>query len=405
MLQKNNPAFRFLFLGRISDVFASSVIFFSLLKWIELQSNGTAAFTFFYIAYYLPVTFFALPIGAWISNKTLQKVMAYSNLVRVAVIIIFFIGLPLFSYQWAYLFLIIVSILDLFFMPANQSLLPHIVENEDRPSANSLLQLGYTVVKIVGQIFTAFMIKLSVSPPLLLIVSAILLFLSYIFIRQIKPLVKIKQKEKKRPSTLMFEGLTYILTNTKLKLLFSFLALAIFFISSVDLILISFLTERLAVGVENLSFIGTSSLIGIAIGAMFAPNWYRRFERKWLIISPIFALCVSIVSLIFITNWLLILPLFFIQGIAVGCHQVTLVTYLQDTVPIEHHTRTFSLFQMISSSMALPGVLLIGVLLNKMGVLNTIGLFSAILTIIGISGIFVFPKLGRGYVRSHVDAS
>ena len=405
MLFINNPAFRFLFLGRISNVFADSVIFFSLLKWIELQSNGTAAFTFFYIAYYLPITFFALPIGAWISDKTLQKIMAYSNMIRVAVVSIFFLFMPFSPYQWAYLLLIIVSILDLFFMPANQSLLPHIVEDEERPSANSLLQLGLTAVKILGQIFTAFMIKLSVTPPLLLIVSAVLLFLSFIFIRQIKPLVKIEQTEKKHPSTLMFEGLKYILTSAELKLVFSFLALAIFFISSVDLILISFLTEILAVGVENLSFIGTSSLIGIAIGAMFAPKWYRRFERKWLIITPLFALCLSIVSLIFITNWLMILPLFFMQGIAIGCYNVTIVTYLQDTVPLEHHTRTFSLFQMISSSMALPGVLLIGILLNKMGVLSTIGLFSAILLIIGISGIFVFPRLGKGYAKKHEQAS
>ena len=405
MILKNNPAFRYLFLGKISSVFADSVMFFSLLKWIEIQSNGTGAYTLFFVAYYLPITFFALPIGTWIENKTLQKVMVYSNVLRITVIAVFIILLPLISYQWAYLLLIMLSILGLFFMPANQSLLPHVVKIAERPTANSFLHVGLTAVKICGQIFTALMIKLSIQPILLLLMSATLLFLSFIFINQIKPLIKQERKEKQRPFTLMSEGIKYIIHHPQLKALFSFLALAIFFISSVDLILINFLTEGLLVGVENLSFIGTASLIGIAIGAAIAPRWYRQVERKWLIIAPQFALSISIGCLFFISNWLQILPLFFMQGIAVGCYNVTIITYLQDTVSSENYTRTFSLFNMISSSMALPGVLLIGVLLSKVGVLNTIISFSGILFIIGISGIFVFPRLGKGYSKDYIQAS
>jgi len=405
MLLANNPAFRFLFLGRISSVFADSVIFFSLLKWIELQSNGTAVYTLFFIAYYLPVTFFALPIGTWIGDKTLQKVMSYSNIIRVAVLIIFIMIMPNISYQWAYLLLCILSVLGLFFMPANQSLLPHIIKNEERPTANSLLQLGLTAVKILGQIFTAVMIKLSITPSLLLIASAVLLLLSFIFITQIKPLIKLENIEKQRQLTVMFKGIKYVTTHPQLKPLFAFLALAMFFISSIDLILISFLTDILLTGVENLSFIGTSSLMGIAIGALMAPKLYQNVERKWLIISPLFALFISIGGLFFVANWLMILPLFFLQGIALGCFNVTFVTYLQDVVSSENYTRTFSFFNMISSSMALPGVLIIGVLLSKIGVLNTILSFSGILLTIGIFGFYLIPRLGKGYVKNHAEAS
>lgn len=405
MLLINNPAFRFLFLGRISSVFADSVIFFSLLKWIELQSNGTGAYTLFFVAYYLPVTFFALPIGTWIGDKTLQKVMSYSNLIRIAVLIIFITIMPNIVYQWAYFLLCILSVLGLFFMPANQSLLPHIIENDERPTANSLLQLGLTAVKIFGQIFTALMIKLSVKPSLLLIASAVLLFLSFIFIRQIKPLIKLERTGNQRQLTLIVEGIMYIIAHPQLKSLFSFLAFAMFFISSIDLILIAVLTDILLTGVENLSFIGTSSLIGIAIGAAIAPKLYQNVERKWLIISPLFALFVSIGGLFFITSWVMILPLFFLQGIALGCFNVTFVTYLQDVVSNENYTRTFSFFNMISGSMALPGVLLIGVLLSKIGVLNTILSFSGILLTIGILGIYLIPRLGKGYARNHAEAS
>ncbi|GAV13143.1 MFS transporter [Paenibacillus sp. NAIST15-1] len=148
-----HKAFRQLFAGRILSVFADSILFFSLLKWIEIKSGGTESFTFFYVAYYLPIVLLALPAGAWISGKTLQHVMAWSNVVRMIGMILFFFFSDLIPMPWVYVLLITESIVGLFFMPANQSLLPQIVSERERPSANSWLQMGYTVVKNIRSNF------------------------------------------------------------------------------------------------------------------------------------------------------------------------------------------------------------------------------------------------------------
>ncbi|MCJ8006032.1 MFS transporter [Lederbergia wuyishanensis] len=399
LLLKENSAFRNLFIGRILCIFADSVLFFSLLKWLEVQSTSGNDFTLFYIAFYLPVFLFALPIGAWINNKTLQKVMMYSNLVQVFMISLFLLFIPYMLYQWAYLLLIFISILGLFFVPANQSLLPHIVGNDDRPKANSLLQLGYTAVKIIGQVFTATMIKVSFTPATLITISIVLLIVSIFFINNIKPFVKRDQTIKHSQWKLIIEGVSYITKHPKLKALFLFLALAMLFATSVDLILISYLSDILHVGVENLSFIGTASVCGIAIGATIVPKYYKKIEKKWFMIPPLFALSISIGSLFFITNWVLILPFFLIQGIALGCFNVTFVTYLQDVVSSENYTRTFSLYNMIFSSMALSGIMMTGLFINKIGVLNTILVISFILFVIGIVGIYFTPKLGHGQLK------
>ncbi len=103
----------------------------------------------------------------------------------------------------------------------------------------------------------------------------------------------------------------------------------------------------------------------------------------------------TIGSLFFITNWIFILPMFFIQGIALGCFNVTFVTYLQDVIPNENYTRTFSFYNMLSNATALPGLLVTGVLLNKFGVLITILVVSGMLLSVGIFGLFT-PKLGKG---------
>lgn len=395
MLLKENSAFRNLFIGRILCIFADSVMFFSLLKWIEVRSGSHGDFTLFYLAFYLPITLFALPIGAWINNKTLQKVMFNSNIIQITMLLIFLLSYSYLAYQWVYILLIMISVLQLFFIPANQSLLPHIVGNDDRPKANSLLQLGYTAIKICGQIFTAFMIKLSFTPISLISVSVVILIISLFFIRNIKPLIKSEGIGKQSQLKLMREGISYIINKPPLKSLFIFLALAMFFATSVDLILVSFLSDILLEGVENLSFIGTASLCGIALGASLVPNLYKRIERKWLIITPLFALSISLGSLFFITNWIVILPFFFIQGIALGCFNVTFVTYLQEIISSENYTRTFSIFNMISSSMALPGIISTGILLNQIGVLYTILILSGTLFLIGILGIFLTPRLNK----------
>ena len=127
MLILTNRSFRNLFSGRLISVFADAMIFYSLLKWIELQSGSSDSFTLFFIAYYLPVAIFGIPVGSWIEGRTLQKVMILSDALRVAMLCIFPLIMYFAPYQWTYLLLFVLSVLQLFFIPANQSLLPHVV--------------------------------------------------------------------------------------------------------------------------------------------------------------------------------------------------------------------------------------------------------------------------------------
>src|SRR5699024_6621063 len=171
----------------------------------------------------------------------------------------------------------------------------YVCSTDLRPKANSLLQLGFTMVKILGQIFTAVAIKIAMPPNLLLIFSAVLMVISVLFIRIIKPAVRDTSNEEKGQWKLTKEAVLYITGQPILRALFLFLTLGMFIVSSVDLLLIHFLTDYLSTGVENLSFIGTASLIGITVGAVLTPRWYKQTdEKKWLILPLFFMLSLSI---------------------------------------------------------------------------------------------------------------
>ncbi|GEN82739.1 MFS transporter [Sporosarcina luteola] len=396
MLIIRNRSFRNLFFGRLLSVFADAMIFYSLLKWIELQSGSSDSFTLFFLVYYIPVAIFGIPVGSWIEGRTLQKVMIASDALRVAILCIFPLMMYFAPYQWAYLLLFVLSLLQLFFIPSNQSLLPHVVSADDRAKANSLFQMGFTVTKIAGQIFTTFLIKLLFPIPVLLIIAAGLLFLSLLFIRRVLPFIVNKQNAQRGKLQMMKEGLLYVWNQRKFKTLFLFLTLAMLVATSVDLVLLSFLTDVLAVGVENLSFIGTASLLGILLGAFLAPKLYPKLDRKWMLIPSLFAVGISVGSLLFITNWQWILPFFFLQGIALGGFNVTIVTYLQDEVDNDYYTRTFSLYHMITTSVALPGIIATGILLREFETIRTIQVMAGMLLFLGVIGCSVIPRLGKG---------
>ena len=396
MLFKLNSGFRHLFLARVFSILAESMMFFALLKWIEMQSQHMNSFTWFYVAFYLPITFFSLPIGAWIENKTLQKVMIYSDFFRVVALIVFALFMYQIGYEWTFVLLIIISILGQFFLPANQSLLTFVVSNEDRAKANGLLQMAYTVSKITGGLLASFLIKQSVSIPILLFLSAIILFLSLILVVKIKPYVKKERVGEGKIVPLMKEGILYILNDKKLKLLFTLLALSMFIVTSIDILLISYFTETLHLGVENISFVGAASLLGILLGSTLTTKLYKQVDRKWLIISPLFVVSFSMSSLLFVGNWMWILPFFFLQGISVGIFNVSLVTFLQDEVTQDKLTRTFSIYSMITSSMTLPGLLVFGYLLQLIGLDYTLFMMIAALVMIGLFSMLNMPKLGSG---------
>ncbi len=66
-----SPSFKRLFSARVLCVFADSLLFFALLKEIELRVDSSFSFTWFYVAYYAPVVLLGMPIGTcWFKSSS-----------------------------------------------------------------------------------------------------------------------------------------------------------------------------------------------------------------------------------------------------------------------------------------------------------------------------------------------
>ncbi|HET7578925.1 MAG TPA: MFS transporter [Bacillales bacterium] len=386
--------FRNLFFGRVFSVLGDAVLFMALLKWVESHAGSSDTTTVFYIAFYLPAALFAIPIGAWVEGKALQRVMIGSDLIRGMMLVGFLLALPFVSYAWVFGYLFFDSILSLFFGPADQALLPYLVKKEERPAANGLLQGAFIVMRIAGHGMATVLIKFGMAIPPILFVSAVLVMCSLVLIARIQPVVKRKVETGKTEWRLMGEGLAYVWHHKLIRSVFSLFLVAWFIGSSIELILVTYVTKVLGRGVEDLSFFTIPQFIGMMIGAAVAPLLYRKFERKWLFVFPMFAFGCSLLSLSLFNRLIDVMPFYLLAGFSFGIFNIALTTLVQDTIEERFYTRTFSLFSMIFNFMPLPGLLIMGAALARFGIQPLIVTVAVMLALVGLAASWRLPKLG-----------
>ncbi|WP_107838650.1 MFS transporter [Metasolibacillus meyeri] len=389
-----NRNFLFLFCSRFLSVFADAMLFVILLTMLGSYNTNSFGLSLFYIFATLPVILFSLPAGAYVGRKYLQKVMAVSNIVRFA----FIIGLACTTsfYQSPiiiYLFIFVNVVSNVFYLPANSSLLPKVVQEERLAKANSYIQLTMLFAKIASYSIGAWLIKSGLSIQTLLIMISAFYIVSMLLVLLIKPYYINRQEQKKNIWQNVKEGFHFIRLSPLYSRLFMIFGAAWLVGSSVDLYLISYLVEVLGKSHEDLYLITTFSLIGISFGAFLAPYVYKKTDPKnGIYLSSV---AFSIVILLFSLKLPLgiLLPSLVIGGLAQGIFIIFINTYLQSHVPDEYLPRIYSIYNFIYTGVSLPGYLFFGYLIEQIGAISTGFIMSAYLLCIAIITVVLLPSM------------
>lgn len=243
-------AFKVLFTNRLLTLFADALLFFALLKEVEQRVSDPTLFVWFYVAYYVPVLFLSLPIGAWMESKQLKRVIRFSNVARAVCLLLIVFLLPILPLLYVLIFLAVLSVLDLFFLPASQSFLPRIVPEQHRPRANSWFQMAITTVRIIAQVFAGISIMLNVPVTYLLVVAMICLAVAGGIATKL-PAVRNVESCREALRLQIVAGFRYMLSHTKLRWLFAFVSVGMFVAMSFELVIIHFLTEPFGLGLRT----------------------------------------------------------------------------------------------------------------------------------------------------------
>ncbi|HWI48422.1 MAG TPA: MFS transporter, partial [Rummeliibacillus sp.] len=153
-------------LGGAFFTFCNSVLVYKL-------TGSATMLGFVWLIYYVPSFFMQLFIGPYIDRWSRKRTMIICHLIRALLALTLSVSLFGEFYSIGLLFIvqIIVGIVMPIFTPANQAILPTIVEKEQLGKANATLESIRQVMAIMGPILAGIFVELIEVKWLLLIIS------------------------------------------------------------------------------------------------------------------------------------------------------------------------------------------------------------------------------------------
>lgn len=371
----------FLLSSRTLSIFSNSLLFFTLLKIIELYSG--ADFNLYYLVYYLPIFLFAFLVGTFIDGQVQQKVIFIVNIIHIVIIACMLLTNTAVTGDYIFIYTFLFALCSLFIGPSTQSLLKKVSTIEDRTRKNAVFQMTQYLFKMVGQISAAYFIANNLSLNLILIIMAIFYLFSAVTILFVQPFEKSTKVNQKLVKN-MVDGIKSITSRKNMLKLFLIYSFIWILASSFDLILLSYITEILGGNSELLGYFGASSVIGIVIGSIFADKFYKKYSLQISISISLFILLALLIMMTFIDSMLLMMMLFSVQGSFLGIFIIGFTTYLQNNADDNHVNKVFSVYYMLQSGCTLPGVLIFSALINEFSFSTTlliIAFFVAVLLV------------------------
>lgn len=182
-------------------------------------------------------------------------------------------------------FALLFGVLDAFYWPANQSMLPTIIEKQQIVRGNSLMQTTNQLSLFTGPVIAGFIIKFG-SFGGVFICTSVLLICSSVLIAQIRYPKSSSHETKKRDSTFqqLKEGIAYVKKVPYLLLtMFAYIFINLFLVGPLNIGLPLMVDQYLKGDVLTLSYLESSLAGGMVIGAVLTG--VLNIKRKRPIIS------------------------------------------------------------------------------------------------------------------------
>lgn len=403
-------SFKLLWTSQILSQVTVNMMNFLLLARIYTLTGSSIATSLLWISYALPTIFFG-PIGAAsVDLINRRKILMITNFLQSLTIFIF-IFLHLESIFLLYAVVVIYSLLNQFYVPAETASLPSFVSKNKLPQANSMFFLTQQIALIIGFGLAGIIEKLLGFNGSLILCSSFLFlaFISVYFLPNIAPSKKIPENLEGLMRTFfehIIEGYKFI--KNKKSILYP---LSLLFLIQVGLTMI--ITNLPIIAVEilkvSVSYVGLLVVvpagIGAIIGSLFITKLLKKgWRKKKIIDTSLLILAISILSISlglpyipsvvrFITGPILVI---FVGLGFVGINIPTL-TYIQEVTPEWLRGRVFgNLWFLITIATIFP-VMFSGVISEFFGVRTLLTLLA-----IGVSICFHFSiKKGQKLIEEN----
>ena len=366
-----NRNFLLLWIGHLIS-HAGDAIYAIALPWLMLEMTGSKSLTALVsMSAYLPALLFGLFAGVIVDHYNRKGIMIISDIMRSLLVAIIPLSL-IFGFSSPLLIGLTTFFLSAFstlFYPARDSLIPHIIHQDELPAANSAISISGQMSHFLGPLFAGLGVSIF-GLTHLFTVNAISFLFSVIMISLIViPAYKKSDQESASQIDSLKEGIRYILTEKGVaSLLFLTFSNNIFIMGPAIIGVPVFVKEILNEEFAVLAYLEISMATGMILGSVIFWVVIKYFKPVHILLFGIIIDGLTFSFLFFVhNNYVAILVLFF-HGIGIPLITVARTTLIQTTVPDGMRGRLFSMIYMSVMGTTAISIGLTGLVLEYIGV-------------------------------------
>ena len=381
--------YRLLWTGQAVSNFGDALTNLALLLTAQRLTGSTAAVATTAIAIALPTLLFGLFAGAYVDRWNRKRVMIVSDLFRTGLVLLFLLVTSVDLMWLLYTVAFLQAGLGTFFNPAKSAYIPRIVGAEHLLTANSVSQMTQITFGLVGTAAAGLIAATTEDLALAYMIDAGTFLVSLTVLSLIRTNADPEPRDSTQSAGILDDvriGLSTVWASPVLRGVMVGAAIVMFGLGAVNVLLVPFIVEDLAVPETWFAAIEGSQVISMVAASALVASLAKRLRPTTLI-----TLGLAIIGALTATMstarapWHLMVILFFI-GWAITPLQASISTLVQTEIPDRLLGRTGAALSTVTTGASVASMALAGVLAATLGVRGVfvlaggIGLVAAALT-------------------------
>ncbi len=348
-MQNSNwkATFSVIFAGQTVSILTRSVVSFSIILWISIETGSTENLSFAMLANITPAVLLGFFSGVYVDRWDKLKTLILSDVFVALCTFILFVYICFFQINILLIIILLIprAIGNTIHTPTMQASIPLIVPKANLMQIAGLNQISGSLCNILGPFIAALLITNIELKYILLIdilgsfVACMSLFLIS-FPRETK-----NGKEKNRFFNDLKEGLNSVFFNKTIRYMFYINLTIVFFISPLIALLPLFTINYFQTNASGVSLVQSFWCMGIMIGGiLLGSKFLRKREKPYLIIfnSLMMGVLFFISGLIPSSYFYLFIAIVFVAGISYSIFNSAFLVLLQTLIKVTTMGRVFS---------------------------------------------------------------
>lgn len=360
--------FRTLWLAQFVSIFGDFLALFGVISLITFRWHGSALqVTSVTIAYMLPLAIISPVAGVFVDHWNVKRLMIASDLIRAALIL-----LLVFVHdvtQICAIFLAL-SAVSSFFSPAQSVTVRTIVPAEGLLAANALMAQAFYVVRLLSPAAAGALVAALTEKSCFYLDVASFVFSAAMISRLTinRPARAADEKTVRSLTRDFLAGNRFIFTHAGLAFVFIAMAVAMFVLSSFSPLISIYIRDSLSAGSFLFGLISAMVGLGMIAGTQVVTKLGQGRSKAHVVLSGLLSLGVGVALLGLFHNIPMAALSTFTMGLAIAFVWVPAQTMSQQETPPAMVGRVSSTFMSLIAVSQVTGLVLSGLLAQKLGI-------------------------------------